>query len=814
MMRWTSMSKFALFPHQQEAINHMRDFYRDINISFSGIVSIPTGGGKTFIAVQWILSELEKSNCKIIWLAQSFELLNQAHITFIENSDIKEIKVISSHPDHCNISDITGQEKIIFLTTQTAIRAVKNQKNGLSNFISSNQDNRFIVVLDEAHHAPAYGCRNLLLTFKQNLKHLWLLGLTATPTYTDIKRRGWLWEIFDGGIVYQVEKLLLQRQRILAKENIIRKKTPMKIEVSDEVFNALVKQHRDIPENIIEQIACNVERNNFIINDYLFNKERYGKTIIFLDRWFQCLYFKQKLCDCGVRSDAIFYQNNRESTVESTYSNKQIIDNFRNGNLDVLLNVKMLIEGSDVPDVRTVFITRDTTSHILLQQMIGRALRGERAGGKKEIANIVLFGDNWDKTIAWAIPEGEGTIDADRIKQKSVPAEQISINLIERLVKALTFETFPTQHFLDMIPVGWYSTEYVVFEEGMETIELIHETVLVYTDTQKSYEEFLEEKKEIENNENWAQEDINEAFIDIEVEEMMEKHFKNILSSMNLEIRRGIVAICRHIAQNHTLPQFFSFENRDSCDLEKVTNRLFNLSPRLQYHELLREYNCTGTIWKTIYPTFYHFKTASDMYINKRLFATNESDIGLLEHCSKTPEIFSAEEKVQIQAVKSRDNNTCNRCGLSSKDTKLDVDYILPVELFGGIAQMSNMQALCSRCKRINLSMHINYTAHTSPLQEFIPFIGDEFDKKFEKNITRIKSALKASINTTYHCNAVFDILCSRRKNSPHYSTWTILLYDGNDPMWFQQQKKTILAYIEKVLNQSHVKDVEIQVLM
>jgi superfamily II DNA or RNA helicase len=50
----------------------------------------------------------------------------------------------------------------------------------------------------------------------------------------------------------------------------------------------------------------------------------------------------------------------------------------------VLINIKILTEGTDIPDVQTVFITRETTSDILLTQMIGRALRGPRMGGQKK----------------------------------------------------------------------------------------------------------------------------------------------------------------------------------------------------------------------------------------------------------------------------------------------------------------------------------------------------------------------------------------------------------------------------------------------
>ena len=59
----------------------------------------------------------------------------------------------------------------------------------------------------------------------------------------------------------------------------------------------------------------------------------------------------------------------------------------------------MLTEGVDVPDVKTVMITRQTTSPIVFTQMVGRALRGKKAGGGegKDYANIVLFMDRWEK---------------------------------------------------------------------------------------------------------------------------------------------------------------------------------------------------------------------------------------------------------------------------------------------------------------------------------------------------------------------------------------------------------------------------------
>jgi 5-methylcytosine-specific restriction endonuclease McrA len=116
----------------------------------------------------------------------------------------------------------------------------------------------------------------------------------------------------------------------------------------------------------------------------------------------------------------------------SNKENEAIMKDFRNGGYDVLVNVKMLTEGVDVPDVKTVMITRQTTSPILFTQMVGRALRGSKArGGKdKTHANIVLFMDNWKRLLPFVTFEGEKN-PLTPLKQGKNPFETISIQLIK-----------------------------------------------------------------------------------------------------------------------------------------------------------------------------------------------------------------------------------------------------------------------------------------------------------------------------------------------------------------------------------------------
>lgn len=135
-----------------------------------------------------------------------------------------------------------------------------------------------------------------------------------------------------------------------------------------------VSTYRDIPEHIIEHLAANRQRNEFIASYYVAEKDRFGKTIIFADRWYQCDQIREALRIRGVRADVVYSHidvdpgNAEARNRRATDENSTVLKQFRNGELDVLVNVRMLTEGTDVPDIQTVFLTRQTTSQILLTQ--------------------------------------------------------------------------------------------------------------------------------------------------------------------------------------------------------------------------------------------------------------------------------------------------------------------------------------------------------------------------------------------------------------------------------------------------------------
>ena len=507
--------------HQKDAFEKFSELYNfDKKQHKAGILVLPTGAGKTYTAVNWICRNVISKNIKVLWLAHTSHLLEQAYNSFYENllevsptKTIVNMRLVSSNKSHSNASQIKTSDDVLIITSQTAIsnfqsktidKTGKKQISAFEKFLDNSNETGLFVVLDEAHHAPAFGVRNLLIggnKFEMGIKQLVpnssFLGLTATPTYTDKKRRGWLWVIFKDKIIYEIDKGELTKRNILAVPKFIQENTGETFTIDSQTYNRLVREHRDLPHGLIEELATSAPRNDYIVNKYVANKDTFGKTLIFADHWRQCVYIKEKLQEFGIsKVDAIYSKidaklNTPEARNQRTASdNEKILKKFKNDELDILLNVRMLTEGTDVPSVKTVFITRQTTSSILLTQMIGRALRGKRAGGD-DTANIVFFVDNWQKVINFATPFSGGLDDAEPKTRGYYPIEYISINLVEELSRKIDSGiVFAESPFLNFLPIGWYETEITVKteDEGTETFK---EFVIVYEQTKQKIEEFI-----------------------------------------------------------------------------------------------------------------------------------------------------------------------------------------------------------------------------------------------------------------------------------------------------------------------------------
>jgi hypothetical protein len=590
------------------------------------------------------------------------------------------------------------------MTTQTAIKNLHIEAldrmgtpilSSFRRFIEDGTRTGLFVVLDEAHHAPAYGCRHLLVGTEPERPGIRtlvpsgnLLGLTATPTYTDETRRGWLGKIFEQEVIFAADRGKLTVAGILARPNYIPRPTGKELVVDDSLYDRLVREHKDLPEEIIEILANDSRRNDYIVQEYIENQRQYGKTIIFADRWFQCVYLKTKLNEKGIRADAVYAHIDADPgsadarNRRTTSDNERIINEFKygkdqNGNesLDVLINVRMLTEGADFPSVKTVFLTRQTTSQILLTQMIGRALRGRQAGGDDE-ANIVMFMDDWKRLIDWATPATlDGGTDEGRTVRGYYPLEYIAIRLVEELTKHINSGgDIQLPPFSRIMPIGWYQTETIVADAENEETQSFTEFIMVYEHTQPKFERFIDAlRKKLPAG--WDRDDIPAEFIQPQVDGWLEEFFDaeedNIGNCLALDIAR----IARHLTQKVVAPPFHSFEERNRHDLDALAKTMLRKTT-LEQDEILRvEFAKAGSLWPTLFKSFERFFTVVQAAQQRVLY---DEKYGVAAISGRASQRRSRRQKelsdAEKRQVKKRDGNACLCCGAVGRGVRLEVD--------------------------------------------------------------------------------------------------------------------------------------------
>lgn len=806
------------FPHQKDAFAALSKTLPTPISGYKGtLLVLPTGGGKTFTSINWICRNILSKGIKVLWLAQSSYLIDQAADTFIKEihnavgRNQINLRVVSSNMSHSNTGSILTTDDVLICTTQTAISAYSSEQldskgdnvyTPFRRFIESCGNKELFMIIDEAHHTPAYGCRNLLLSIRDVIPNLYILGLTATPMHMDKRISGWLKNIYDKWICYEADKSVLQANKVLSVPKYIEKNTDMEFEVDDSLFDRLVYKHKDLPEDIVENLANNNSRNNFIISDYINNKKEYGKTLIFADRWYQCEYLSEKLIEQGIKAGAVYSVVTGQDKIyrggsgrRNDEDNRKAMQDFRDGKLDVLINVRMLTEGVDVPDVKTVMITRQTTSNILLTQMIGRALRGEKAGGGtgKDYANIVFFHDTWKRLLPWANVEGD-TDNTKTAKQGRNPMSLVSIQLIKLATADIEFKGYENAPFLTFIPVGFYSCDYSISLEDSSDQEMItfSESVIVYDFNKENYEKLINFLFSYDLTKYASESLPDSAFTDLS-EEYAKQFFNQGTDNFDGLLIENITKIIRHISQNSIKPVYVDFHERDLYDMDKLANDLLNTPPLDADIELRNKFNDDGLLWQFLYKGYDNFV---DAYYKsqKRVLAMRRGQ-------PRPPEIKPVDiqedeltDKIKRQ-VFTRDNFTCICCGkVRRKGVPLNADHILPVAM-GGKNALSNLQTLCKHCNTIKGVNEINYRTTKTPLRK----PKDKLNLFEVVGSDDIENAVARVVNEFYHCKAQCALNYHERRNGQYYSDWEIVLFAGNNPEWLNPHIPELFAYIKKL---------------
>jgi superfamily II DNA or RNA helicase len=664
---------------------------------------------------------------KVVWIAHRHELLNQAQRSFelVSYEDISSRKpiyswrIISGH--HDRPINIKPTDDLILASKSSLVRGFQHF---VRNWLDINANKAFLVI-DEAHHAAAKEYRELIEGFRHATGRLRMLGLTATPFRTAESEQGLLKKLFPDDIVYKIDLRELISRGILSEP--IFESVPTSISMT-ELFrehNATASLERISKESffdidsigggIAKAIAENAQRNNAIVRHYLSNRDRYGKTLVFALNVDMAIALNALFRNEGVRSDFVVSSIKDMATgvTLSSKENAEKIQRFRSGVLEVLVNVNILTEGTDLPDVETVFLTRPTKSTILMTQMIGRALRGEKAGGTKN-AFIVSFIDDWQEQIAWVNPERLFIDENVEFKDNDHYSETQAMRLIAiakieefaRIADGSVDPRLSDLKFIDRIPVGIYSFAYLIGDEN-EDERSINCEVLVYDNMLPAYEKLLAwlPSADIDNIETTA-DHINRSLFGV-LDELLGYH------------REDIVHILRYYKQTQHLPSLIRLSERHDYDITELARRIVNndLRPSEEKSFIEAEWSQNDSRWKVFFGvnnfqafiSLINSEKSKVMYIqeNERRpllrpvtaaeLVTIQS-LTLFEIRTRFPELGEKMRNLVYENYTDADGYYfCAITGYRSKRVlDFQIDHIHPME-HGGQTVLENLQLLSTR---------------------------------------------------------------------------------------------------------------------
>ena len=457
-------AEVPMYDYQVKAIQTLQEFYIEKN-ERAGILHMPTGSGKTRVATCFLLEHMVASGWQVIWLAHQSLLLEQAAQDFYEHSaallptvapNRDSFQMICVSGSHANIRDTRKNHDVLLFSIQTLAR-MRNVE-----YLRAILRDRVIIVIDEAHRAEAPSYRKVIKAVSDLSANVKLLGLTATPKRFTDSDTAHLMELFDNKIIYSISMAELILKDVLSRPKLFR------IDTNINYYDGLTKEEKDYLEKYgklspktARRIVETKARNELIVKTYLDRRNEFGKTLIFALNGEHCKALNNALRANGVRSDYIYCKEPGDN---------EKIELFRNGELDVLLNIEKFTEGVDVPDIQTVFLTRPTGSDRLLVQMVGRGMRGVGSGGTKTV-NIVDFHDMWGRFEDWLTPhfefpvqydesdtESETTTQSETSSAKAEQTEKESLELIREFYEELEINLSKQvgQPAYVALPVGWY----------------------------------------------------------------------------------------------------------------------------------------------------------------------------------------------------------------------------------------------------------------------------------------------------------------------------------------------------------------------
>ncbi len=176
-------------PYQRRIIDKLQELlnlHRYSNAPRRGLISLPTGAGKTRVAVQGIVEAMQKGEFQggVLWVANRDELCEQAVESWqqvwsaigAERTDLRVSKMWGGQ----GRPEITADPHVVVATIQTLLQRMVKRPSGYE-FLQDFS----LIVFDEAHQSISTSFNQVMRAIgferRQKPDDAYVLGLTATP---------------------------------------------------------------------------------------------------------------------------------------------------------------------------------------------------------------------------------------------------------------------------------------------------------------------------------------------------------------------------------------------------------------------------------------------------------------------------------------------------------------------------------------------------------------------------------------------------------------------------------------------------------
>ena len=336
-----------LRPYQQDLLQQAEKAL--IEPTARVMLQLPTGGGKTRIAAELLAGWLLNGS-KAAWLTHRRELSAQTRDVLNVNG------VWAANTLEWEFHDLAPSKSgaVVVLMAQTVSR--RNHFEGVWDEYGPED----LLIIDEAHHATASGWERAI--------HQWpgrVIGLTATPWRLE-KNLGFD-HLFDH-LIPGPQIKDLQSKGWLADAQVLQ------LDDDELMLGGIPARDGDYRNEEIERLSRTRHVWTGGALEYWKKHAEGRQTIVYAVSKRHAEILAEVFNNAGVPAAVILGDTPGKER-------DWVINQFKNKNLRVLVNVAVATEGIDLPDASCIVLARPTMSLALYLQMVGRGLRPKHDGG-------------------------------------------------------------------------------------------------------------------------------------------------------------------------------------------------------------------------------------------------------------------------------------------------------------------------------------------------------------------------------------------------------------------------------------------------